>query len=665
MGRARTRLGGELEPERLARREAERLGVPATPSSSAWRYTYDVLGHVVSATPPVNTTGLGMTSSVYDTASGGGRLFRTCDSPVGTSCTSATRYTELVYDPLGRTTQATTAAGPPSGTEKLKSVSTYDAASELATTTYSENGIAVDALAFGYDALGRQATVSRSGSAITTAVYNPDGSLKSRIDAPVSATASQFGYDLQGRLTSVSSPTFTGSAGYSWRIDGLLAGRTWPSGTNAATVAYDGAKRPLSLAETSSGAAQATLSRTYDRDGRVKGETQALANVTGVAGAGTDTFGYDTLGRIRSATGLTPGVRAYTYDADSNRLTVTRDGTTTTATYDATDALTTQKVGSGAVVNATYDTYGNLKSAPDPSGTTSTAYAYNDADELTTITPSSGPVIGFTIDALGRHRTRTTGGTTSDTYTYAGSSGVVVSIAQAGQTINAAVDGAGSRIASAITVGATTTQTWTLPDLHGNVAGSLTAAGTAIADAYRYDPYGEQLGTTPGAASPWRYQGRLLEQGAGAPDLYDFGFRSYQPSLGAFTSIDDVAGSAQNPLSLNRFLYAAANPETLIDPDGHCFTFQDGICADHVSGGYSASQTASRRSHFRAQSGANAADSRAQARLRLRRGVRAEFHLSAPPRRRAAGAIVRHDRSPQLARPRRGGARRQFLRSSP
>ncbi len=31
-------------------------------------------------------------------------------------------------------------------------------------------------------------------------------------------------------------------------------------------------------------------------------------------------------------------------------------------------------------------------------------------------------------------------------------------------------------------------------------------------------------------------------------------------------------GSAQDPASLNRFLYAAANPATLIDPDGHCGT---------------------------------------------------------------------------------------------
>ena len=45
--------------------------------------------------------------------------------------------------------------------------------------------------------------------------------------------------------------------------------------------------------------------------------------------------------------------------------------------------------------------------------------------------------------------------------------------------------------------------------------------------------------------------------------------RSYAPDLAAFTQLDSVAGSAQNPLNLNRYLYADGNPERLIDPSGH------------------------------------------------------------------------------------------------
>ena len=75
--------------------------------------------------------------------------------------------------------------------------------------------------------------------------------------------------------------------------------------------------------------------------------------------------------------------------------------------------------------------------------------------------------------------------------------------------------------------------------------------------------------TTSALTTPWRYQGELLVNPAGASDLYADGARFYAPGLGVFTQLDTSQGSALNPLSLNRFLYAAANPETMIDPSGH------------------------------------------------------------------------------------------------
>ena len=90
----------------------------------------------------------------------------------------------------------------------------------------------------------------------------------------------------------------------------------------------------------------------------------------------------------------------------------------------------------------------------------------------------------------------------------------------------------------------------------------------------RYDPYGQTIGTgtaggTAVGAENWKYQGRLdVSADADAP-LYDMSARFYSPGLGTFTQLDSVMGSAQNPLSMNRFLYAHANPATLIDPTGH------------------------------------------------------------------------------------------------
>ncbi|MEK6719804.1 MAG: RHS repeat-associated core domain-containing protein [Chloroflexota bacterium] len=86
----------------------------------------------------------------------------------------------------------------------------------------------------------------------------------------------------------------------------------------------------------------------------------------------------------------------------------------------------------------------------------------------------------------------------------------------------------------------------------------------------RYDPYGETLAqVSSGLASPFRYQGRLLLSDAGDAELYDFVLRAYAPDLGSFSAPDDLAGSALNPITFNRYLYAGADPATLVDPDGH------------------------------------------------------------------------------------------------
>jgi RHS repeat-associated protein len=111
---------------------------------------------------------------------------------------------------------------------------------------------------------------------------------------------------------------------------------------------------------------------------------------------------------------------------------------------------------------------------------------------------------------------------------------------------------------------------WLLFDLHGSVAGLCPAGSTSLADAYRYDGWGVQVASAGSNTNPYRYRGLLnLANDTGAGALLAMGAREYAPQLGTFTQQDSVAGSAANPASMNRFLYALANPATLIDPDGH------------------------------------------------------------------------------------------------
>ena len=138
-------------------------------------------------------------------------------------------------------------------------------------------------------------------------------------------------------------------------------------------------------------------------------------------------------------------------------------------------------------------------------------------------------------------------------------------------SLDSAVAASGGRLAAA----SGPTYNFLLPDPHGSAAGSLSADQSTVTSATRYDAWGDTIATgaaggTPVGSTAWKYRGRLDVSPAGlATPLYAMGARLYDPGVGAFTSLDTVAGSAQDPLSMNRFLYAAANPATLVDPTGH------------------------------------------------------------------------------------------------
>jgi len=195
-----------------------------------------------------------------------------------------------------------------------------------------------------------------------------------------------------------------------------------------------------------------------------------------------------------------------------------------------------------------------------------TSYAYDLAGHLSRITTGGGTIANFTIDALGRLQSRTVGSVT-DTYGYVGTGDTAFEIATSGaSTTDCLIGPSGERIARL----AGSSGAWTLYDLHGDIVGSE-AAG-AVSSALRYDPYGQTIAAwTSGSGGPalaWRYQGRLDVSPDSNP-LYAAGARLYSPSIGTFTGFDSVAGSGTNPITMNRYLYAGANPATLVDPSGH------------------------------------------------------------------------------------------------
>jgi RHS repeat-associated protein len=481
---------------------------------------------------------------------------------------------DTTYDGIGRLTESVVANS--SNTTQITNDTTYDGAGDVLTQSFNGTPISegTSSAAFTFDALERPSTTSVNSVSQTSLTYAPGGQVATRSDSLVSATASSFTYDPLGRLVTAYSPLFGSSSnkvGFTWRLDGLLDGRSQYSGLASLAYTYDGAKRPLTECSSSTcSGATVDVERSYDRTSNVASETQTLTGAN-TNQNGTQSFTYDALDRVTGST-LGAITKSYTYDASGNRLTATDGGVTSTFTYDRADEIIKNNYAS-TDHSFTYDAYGNLtgESVSNGGSAASTSYVYDLADRMTKITQADGSIVGFTFDSLGRHATRTTGltPTTIDTFGYVGSSDVVVQDFenQASVTINAAIDASADRLMTSTGV---SSNAWLIPDLHGNVIGQTGTTGT-VTDAFRYDCYGLAEGTTLTGSipTPWRYQGRLLEATSAGRDLYDFTARSYAPDLGAFTQLDSVAGSAQNPASLNRYLYAAANPETLVDPSGH------------------------------------------------------------------------------------------------
>jgi len=560
-------------------------GTPCSPTAGSgepydrgWHWTYDVAGERTSEIPPVNTVAAALDSTVWAYDGGGRQTSVTSQSLGGT----VHRHTDVVSrDALGRVTSAIAYQGTGTATPKIRTDSSWlgDGQQASVTTYLDGSSTASDGLTFTYDLAGRPDQLKRGATILTDNAWNPDGTLAQRADGDGGAIGtSSFTYDWAKRLTGATLPsgwqTGANTASFAYRTDGLLASRTWNGSANPLTFSYDAAKRPLQATKSLT-SGSITLTQAYDRGGNVTAEGRIFpAAVTGDAGGNSgnpQTFTYDRLNRVKTSTGLASGAHQYSYDLDSNRLSKTDGADSFVAVYDRTDELTSVSKNGGFAVTASEDTYGNLLADPE-AGTTAgvITYAYDLADRTISMT-TSGTLTTLTLDALGRNWKRTTAGST-DTYSYAGTTNAVVRIANTGgggATTDSIVDPAGDRLGTK-TGG---TVAWLVPDLHGSIAAGLSQDTLSVTDAIRYDGFGQTVATWPVGGSPatksWKYQGRL-DVSPTPTSLYDLAARDYAPGLGAFTSLDSVVGSAQNPMELNRFLYAEGSPTTLVDPDGHC-----------------------------------------------------------------------------------------------
>jgi RHS repeat-associated protein len=410
-----------------------------------------------------------------------------------------------------------------------------------------------------YDALGRPKTYEDADGNKAETTYDIDGRPVKASDNKGSQTVR---YDATSGLPVELEDSAAGVFTASYDADGNLVSRSLPDGLTAATT-YNEVDEPTLLTYTKSsfcGASCTWLSFAVERSifGQIVNESGTL---------GTHKFSYDRAGRLTYANETPTGgqctVRAYAYDADSNRfLKTTRSpgiggicaesgGTTQEYHYDGADRLE----------GPTYDSWGRITSLPAEFAggkTLTTGYFSND---MVAVQSQNGISNMFQLDASLRQRQRLQGGGLEGTevFHYDGPTDSP-GWTQRGSVWTRNIAGLGGELAAVQESGKEVTLQ--LTDLHGDVSAraAISPEVTSITETLSFDEFGTP---TAGSAGRFGWLGGKQRRAEFPSGVIQMGRRSYVPTLGRFLTPDPIFGGSANPYD-----YAYQDPVNNFDLGG-------------------------------------------------------------------------------------------------
>ena len=270
-------------------------------------------------------------------------------------------------------------------------------------------------------------------------------------------------------------------------------------------------------------------------------------------------YSYDELERLTSetvTTGNDVSVTTYSYDSNSNRISMNRDGEVTNYDYYNLNQIT-----QAGDVSYTWDNTGNLVSQ-SRNGVIAATYTYDCHNRMISadINNISGNIVeSYTYDFLGNRTSKTTNGeTTYFTTDLSTGYSQVMKAESSSETIYY------TRGFELISRRAGQDAHYYLFDGGMSVRG-LTDETGAITDTFVFDAFGNEVARTGSSENSYGFQGEEKD----ATGLYYLRARYMDPSTGTFTSMDTYAGSLSDPMSLHKYLFANSNPIKYRDPSGH------------------------------------------------------------------------------------------------
>jgi RHS repeat-associated protein len=508
----------------------------APPAACGGGSAVNQAGLLASKTP----YGIAQTSYVYDSRGEGIAL----TNGVGTSCSTVTsegrlastkapgesQQTTYTYDPVG----ALRTAADTSGTLTTE----YDEAGRV---TRSVDSFGAEAT-FSYDQHGnptqRQAKASSTGTNYSTTYAYDDADRVTSLTDPASRVYG-FYYDSRSNLKATQYPNGT----FSWN-DFNQAGWQTALYNRHGTLP---AQLPSSVPSDASPITD--YAYTHELEGR---KTQEMRTGGGLT-TETSAYVYDDRGRLSQVTLPDGTVRVYGFDLDSNRSSITENGSTVaTYAYDPTKLDLLQSVTQGGQTSYAHTSDGQV------SGRGSDTLSW-DGRGRHSGGSFSGTGVSYGFDAAGFRRLRTGAGVTTH-YRLRGlyetnSSGTILN------TDTAGIAGDLAHYAGPPTTGSTVS--FLYYSGHGDLAAEANASGIRTAS-YAYDPFGNlRSGTSPSNATSERWTAQHDKKLDSSSSLVEMGARPYDPTIGRFLALDPIEGG-----SLNGCDFAGQDPINNADLSG-------------------------------------------------------------------------------------------------